>query len=169
MEPNNSHREDDLEMALLKKDVSQITMLFEKLDTTIAGIQELTMTITKMLAVHENRIDSSEEEQKDIRNVVELRRMETKKEFQEVNKKIDDMGEKISKSLSDKLDSHNDNVMNAIRELKNEVDESEKTHMEENKELKKRLDNIERWKLLIIGGSVVAVIFVNLIIEKVFG
>ena len=44
------------EVALLKKEVSDIKFIFNRLDTAIEKITEVTTSVNRMLAVHEEKL-----------------------------------------------------------------------------------------------------------------
>ena len=49
------------EVALLKKEVKDIKFIFNRLDTAIEKITEVTTSVNRMLAVHEEKISQQEE------------------------------------------------------------------------------------------------------------
>ena len=49
------------EVALLKKEVKDIKFIFNRLDTAIEKITEVTTSVNRMLAVHEEKISKQEE------------------------------------------------------------------------------------------------------------
>ena len=65
-----------LDLGLLKKDVASINGIFNKLDDTIDKLQELTMTMTRMISVHEHRLELQEKADDDLNKLIELRRTE---------------------------------------------------------------------------------------------
>ena len=49
------------EVALLKKEVSDIKFIFNRLDTAIERITDVSTSVNRMLAVHEEKISQQEE------------------------------------------------------------------------------------------------------------
>ena len=46
-------------LAILERDISQITTLFEKLDVTIDKLSQVSTQINQLLAVHDEKIERS--------------------------------------------------------------------------------------------------------------
>ncbi len=54
----------DTEVAVLKSDVARMTSLFEKLDTAIERMGDVSNSIARMLAVHEERLNKQDDDLK---------------------------------------------------------------------------------------------------------
>ena len=125
------------EIELLKRDVSEMKLIYSRLDKAIEKISDVSNSINRMLAVHEEKISQQEE--------VQIR------SEQEINNDIKELHSRISTNT---------------RELMNLMSEQHKQQTEAMLKLKNELQNrvgvLEKWRWLIIGGSIV----VGFIIQK---
>ena len=125
------------EVQLLKKEVSDMKMIYSRLDKAIEKISDVSNSINRMLAVHEEKISQQEEAQ--IRTE------------QEINKDI--------KELHSRISTNNRELMNLMSEQhKEQTDKMTKLEIE----LQGRVGVLEKWRWIIIGGSIV----VGFIIQK---
>lgn len=119
------------EIELLKRDVSEMKLIYSRLDKAIEKISDVSNSINRMLAVHEEKISQQEE--------VQIR------SEQEINNDIKELHSRISTNT---------------RELMNLMSEQHKEQTEAMLKLKNELQNrvgvLEKWRWIIIGGSIVA-------------
>lgn len=130
----------DTDIALLREGLSQHVSLVNKLDTTIEKIAGIGNDISKMLALHEQRIDRLERIDQEIHNVVELRRVENAKDLGTVEGKLNAAIDKITKEIS----ATEDRVVAVIKERDAE---SEK--------ISERVNSLEKWRWMVVGGGAV--------------
>lgn len=125
------------EVQLLKKEVSDMKMIYSRLDKAIEKISDVSNSINRMLAVHEEKISQQEEAQ--IRTE------------QEINKDI--------KELHSRISTNNRELITLMSEQhKEQTDKMTKLEIE----LHGRVGVLEKWRWIIIGGSIV----VGFIIQK---
>ena len=125
------------EVQLLKKEVSDMKMIYSRLDKAIEKISDVSNSINRMLAVHEEKISQQEESQ--IRTE------------QEINNDIKELHSRISTNTRE--------LMNLMSEQhKEQTDKMVKLEVE----LQGRVGVLEKWRWIIIGGSIV----VGFIIQK---
>ena len=125
------------EVQLLKKEVSDMKMIYSRLDKAIEKISDVSNSINRMLAVHEEKISQQEEAQ--IRTE------------QEINNDI--------KELHSRISTNNRELMNLMSEQhKEQTDKMTKLEIE----LQGRVGGLEKWRWIIIGGSIV----VGFLIQK---
>jgi hypothetical protein len=120
----------ELDVEILKKEVNDMKVIHGRLDTAITKITDVSNCINRMLAVHEEKISQQED--------VQLR--------------------------------HSTEFSNDVRELHSRITSSQKElttlmtkqHYEAESEIRRltehvtnRIGVLERWKYLIIGGSIV--------------
>ena len=118
------------EVALLKKEVSDIKVIFSRLDVAIEKITDVSSCVNRMLAVHEEKIANAEEAQ--IRANVEFTN-DIKELHSRVNSNYKELTEMITMN-------HKEQALH-IQQLKND--------------LNSRVGILERWRWLIIGGAIV--------------
>ena len=125
------------EVQLLKKEVSDMKMIYSRLDKAIEKISDVSNSINRMLAVHEEKISQQEEAQ--IRSE------------QDTNNDIKELHSRISTNTRD--------LMNLMSEQhKEHTDKMTKLEIE----LQGRVGVLEKWRWIIIGGSIV----VGFLIQK---
>ena len=138
--PANSNARTEREIATIKADVAAMGHLFQKLDDAIDKIGDASANISSILAVHEERLESTEK--------VNLeRRRETEAAVKELHSRI-------STSTRENLEQHNrmsenlknseDKILAAINELRKDVNR-EQEHLEE------RISKLEQWRWILIG------------------
>ena len=115
-----------LDVELLKKDVEEMKFIHGRLDNAISKISDVSNSINRMLAVHEEKLSSQEEAIINAENLVEARRME-------FNKEIKELHDRITKNSKEQLD--------AINNLKTE--------------LSGRVAVLDKFRWVLIGGSIV--------------
>ena len=115
-----------LDVEVLKKDVKEMKLIHGRLDNAISKISDVSNSINRMLAVHEEKLSSQEEAIINAENLVEARRME-------FNKEIKELHDRITKNSKEQLD--------AINNLKSE--------------LSGRVAVLDKFRWVLIGGSIV--------------
>ena len=119
------------EVQLLKKEVSDMKMIYSRLDKAIEKISDVSNSINRMLAVHEEKISQQEE--------VQIRTE------QEINNDI--------KELHSRISTNNRELISLMSEQhKEQTDKMTKLEIE----LHGRVGVLEKWRWIIIGGSIVA-------------
>ena len=137
-EPNLFSKHDMYtQIELLKKEVQDMKGIYQRLDTAIVKIGDVSNSINRMLAVHEEKISQQEDAQ--IRTE------------QEINNDI--------KELHSRISTNNRELMNLMSEQhKEQTDKMTKLEIE----LQGRVGVLEKWRWIIIGGSIV----VGFLIQK---
>ena len=125
------------EVALLKKEVSDIKVIFSRLDIAIEKITDVSSCVNRMLAVHEEKIANAEEAQ-----------MRANTEFTHDIKELHSRVTSNYKELTEMMQLHHKEQALHIQQLQND--------------LNGRVGILEKWRWLIIGGSIV----IGFIIQK---
>ena len=118
------------EVAILKKEVADIKLIFNRLDTAIEKITDVSSSVNRMLAVHEEKIENQEEH-------VYRANLEFSTNIRELHSRITTN----YKELADLMAEHS--KQDAINQQKLRDD------------LNNRVGILEKWRWLIIGGSIV--------------
>lgn len=125
------------DVRVLKNEVKQVTNVNTKLDSAIDKLTDISSSIKSMLAVHEERLSKQEDIDKAIFNLMESRRVESESKFE-------DLHARLNKS---------------VKELRDEVELSEKRILCDLKELKLNLSDrvgvLEKYRWIIIGASII--------------
>jgi len=120
----------ELDVELLKKEVSDMKEIHGRLDTAITKITDVSNCINRMLAVHEEKISQQEEVQ--IRNATEFTN-----DVKELHSRITTS----TKELTELMTKQHYEADAEMRRLRIDITE--------------RVGTLEKWKYLIIGGSIV--------------
>ena len=124
--PQNVETDIKVQLESLRKDIESVNSINNRLDTAIDKLTDVSTSIKQMLAVHEEKIQRQEQ--------------------------IDDV-------IFTKLKERADEIDNVYRDLARELDQVEKRLLVEIKSLKNdiggRVGILEKWKWLIVGGSIV--------------
>ena len=120
----------ETEVALLKKEVSDIKFVFSRLDIAIEKITDVSSCVNRMLAVHEEKIANQEEAQ-----------VRANTEFTTNIRELHSRVTTNYKELTDMIQTHHKE--DSINQQKLRDD------------LNSRVGILEKWRWLIIGGSIV--------------
>ena len=126
----------ELDVELLKKEVSDMKEIHGRLDTAITKITDVSNCINRMLAVHEEKISQQEE--------VQIRDAQT---FANDVKELHSRITTSQKEITELMRKQHYEFENEIRRLREDVTN--------------RVCVLERWKYLIIGGSIVVGFVIN--------
>lgn len=125
------------DVELLKKEVQDMKLIHGRLDNAIEKISDVSNSINRMLAVHEQKLSSQEEAIINAENLVESRRIEFNNDVKE---------------LHDRITSNNKELTNLMSEQ----------HLEQTQALYKlrqdlhgRVAVLDKFRWVLIGGSIV--------------
>ena len=127
----------ETEVQLIKRDIEDIKSIHGRLDVAIDKLTDVSNCINRMLAVHEEKLSRQEESSYDLEKQIESRRSE-------LLVKIDDLHSRVTTNTKEIM-------VNAAAQ-----------HAEQNKEIQKireelsgRIGVMEKWRHVLIGGSIV--------------
>jgi len=126
----------ELDVELLKKEVSDMKEIHGRLDTAITKITDVSNCINRMLAVHEEKISQQEE--------VQIRDAQT---FSNDVKELHSRITTSQKEITELMRKQHYEFESEIRRLREDVTN--------------RVGVLEKWKYLIIGGSIVVGFVIN--------
>ena len=122
----NGHTDIKVQLESLRKDIENVNSIQGRLDTAIDKLTDVSTSIKSMLAVHEEKIQRQEQ--------------------------LDDV-------IFTKLKEIQNETDNIYKELKSDIELSEKRLLCELKSIRNdigsRVGILEKWKWLIMGGSIV--------------
>ena len=139
----------ETEIALLKREVSDMKGIHVRLDSAIEKIAEVSSSLHTIMAVHDEKIIRQEEaldeqEKKLTQNIMELHSRITTN-AKETHTAMGDM----ERRLVEQMNAHSQKEEEHFRKMR--------------EELSNRVGILEKWKWVIVGGSIVA----GFIIQKV--
>ena len=111
---------------VLRTELEQNSMVHKRLDTAIEKLTGISSSIKSMLAVHEEKLSQAEKLDEIIFSKLKERQVETETRYA---------------SLKENMDLTEKRIMNEIKSIKNTLGD--------------RVNVLEKWKWLIIGGSIV--------------
>ena len=120
----------ELDVEILKKEVNDMKVIHGRLDTAITKITDVSNCINRMLAVHEEKISQQEEQTSRQQNVF--------------SEDVRDLHSRITtsqKELTTLMTKQHYEAENEMRRLRQDITV--------------RVGGLEKWKYLIIGGSIV--------------
>ena len=128
----------ETEVKLLKKELQDQAKIHDRLDVAIEKLTDVSNSIHRMLAVHEEKIARQEESLIEAEQKLEVRRTE-------LSVKIDELHSRITTNTKE--------IMSAAASQ----------HQQQNKEIQKikdelisRVGVLEKWRHVLIGSSIVA-------------
>jgi len=117
----------ETEVKLLKKELHDQAKIHDRLDIAIEKLTDVSNSIHRMLAVHEEKISRQEEAIFAAEEQIEIRRSE-------LSKRLDELHSRITTNTRD--------IMKEIQKIRDE--------------LISRVGVLERWRHVLIGSSIVA-------------
>lgn len=133
--------ENRIEIELLKKDVTIMTSLLEKFDTTIDKMQEIASNLSKMVSLQEQRLENQEKITSEVQSILEMRRLENNNNIKDIYNRINT----VNRDLTDKIEDTEKAILAELQKLREEL-------KGENKNMGFRLNQIELWKYMVMGA-----------------
>ena len=137
----------ETEVKLLKKELQDQAKIHVRLDVAIEKLTDVSNSIHRMLAVHEEKLARQEEAIFEAEQQIEVRRTEVLKQIDELHSRITTNTKEI--------------MINAAAQ-----------HAEQNKEIQKiredlsgRIGVMEKWRHVLIGGSIVVGFLLHKFVE----
>lgn len=124
-------------MNLQVADIKVLQTVVAKMDETIEKLSESTYTVSKLLAVHDERINNLEKDSDDTNKELKDLTDKMEKNTREILKEMTHMEERIE----DKIEDAKDKSSEQHTALSNKVDK-----------LDSRLNELEKWRWYIAGG-----------------
>ena len=115
-----------VQLAGLKQEIESINSIHNRLDTAIDKLTDVSTSIKSMLAVHEEKLSQSEK----IDEVI----------FTKIRERADEI-ERVNKELTESINLTEKRLMCELKSMRNDFGP--------------RVNVLEKWKWLILGGSVV--------------
>jgi len=131
----------DTEVELLKREVADMKMIHVRLDSAIEKIADVSQSLHTIMAVHEEKIIRQEEQ-------LEQQENEFKDTVQDLHSRITSN----AKETSTQMGEMERRLVDAMREHgRNEAEQFAKLR----EELTDRVGVLEKWRYVIVGGSIV--------------
>tara|TARA_R110002167_G_scaffold314577_1_gene520192 strand:+ start:59 stop:514 length:456 start_codon:yes stop_codon:yes gene_type:complete len=124
------------EIALLKKDAKSGELIHLRLEATIDKLTEITISLKSMLIQQQTKLERAEQVDEDIFVTLESRRKEWDDDLKELHSRITTN----SRELREHQVKSEQTMLNELRSMKHQLSE--------------RVGVLEKWRWLIIGGSI---------------
>ena len=150
-----------VDIELLKKDVTTMSALLEKFDTTIDKMQEIASNLSKMVSLQEQRLENQERVTAEVQSILEMRRLEHNNNIKDIYNRINT----VNKELTDKIEDTEKTILSELQKLRDDLNKK-------NEGFGARLGQIEMWKygVAAIIAFVIFLVGKNAInISKIFG
>lgn len=128
------------DVELIKKDVSSISVILNKLDTSIEKMTVLSSDITKMLLIHDSKFQNHDQQLDSIKLVMTERKDDFEKQTGALYTQITDLKVDIHRER----EKYHSELMAAINKLG-----------DSHESLEKRISKLENWRWLMAGGGLV--------------
>jgi len=125
------------EIALLKKDAKTGELIHQRLEVAVDKLTEITISLKGMLIQQEQKISKAEQTDDDIFITLESRRKEWDNDLKELHSRITTN----SRELREHQIQSEGKMLNEIRAVRTQLSE--------------RVGVLEKWRWLIIGGSII--------------
>ena len=125
------------DVEILKREVADMKLIHGRLDNAITKITDVSNSINRMLAVHEEKLASQED-------AIARQEQDTVERKREFEKDVEIIHERIKNTkddLSTMMSKQHEEQTVAINSIK--------------KDLKDRVGVLERWRWILIGGAIV--------------
>ena len=137
----------ETEVKLLKRDIEDTKVIHGRLDIAIDKLTDVSNSIHRMLAVHEEKLARQEEASLDLEKQIEKRREELLSKIDDLHSRVTTNTKEIMVSAKEQHESQNKEIQK-IRE-----------------ELTDRIGVMEKWRHVLIGGSIVVGFLLHKFVE----
>ena len=131
------------EIALLKKDAKTSELIHQRLEVAVDKLTEITISLKGMIAQQQTKLERAEQTDDDIFVTLEARRKEWDTDLKELHSRISTQARDLRES---QYQSEN-KLLNEIRAVRTQLDQ--------------RVGVLEKWRWLIIGGSIIIGLMVS--------
>ena len=147
-----SEQEIKVDIELLKKDVTTMSALLSKFDTTIDKMQEIASSLSRMVSLQEQRLETQEKATAEVQSILEMRRQEHSNNIKDVYNRINT----VNKELTDKIEDTEKAILAELQKLRDDL-----TRKDEG--IGTRLGQVEMWKY---GIAAIVTFFLFLLANK---
>ena len=125
------------DIALLKKDAKTGELIHQRLEVAVDKLSDCAISLKAMLATQEQKLTKAEQTDEDIFVTLESRRKEWDNDLKELHARITTN----TKELREHQIQSENNMLNELRHMRQQLSE--------------RVGVLEKWRWLIIGGSII--------------
>lgn len=144
------------EIELLKRELTSVTSLLNKFDDVIDKLQYIASDLSKVISLHEQKLNTQEVSIKEIEETLEMRRIEHNNEIKDLHSRITT----VNRELTEKIDETETKIINELKNLRGEL-------KLDDDETRNRLTKIEMWKWMMMGGVFILGWFASKILPNI--
>jgi len=141
----------ETKIAVLSTEVEQMKDLFGKLDESIEKMADAAGAIQQMLAVHDSQLEDQAKDYENLVHLVEQRRLERDENLKELHSRITTGNKEMAKDMQDFASR----VMGALDDLKQSIEIRDENIRQEQEELEKRINELEKRGYFMMGVAAV--------------
>jgi ABC-type transporter Mla subunit MlaD len=153
----------ETQVAVVEQEINSTRDIVDRLNNAIEKITNVTTDIGKILAVHDQRLDRGEKATNDVFDLLEKRRQEMNEDIKELHSRITTTTRELSTEISDVRKC----IVDGIDDLKKELKEDQKFHNDKQGKLEERIDSLERWRYMLVGGGIVGGFILNKLLSVI--
>jgi len=153
----------ETQLAVIEQELDQSGAVVTRLARAIETLTDVTGDISKILAVHDQRLERGEKATADVFDLLEKRRQEMNEDIKELHSRITTTTRELSAEISEVQKC----VITGIEDLKRELKEDQKYHNQKQTDLEKRIEVLEKWRYMLVGAGIVGGYLLNKFIGMV--
>ena len=148
MADSKSEYSNKLEIELVKRDVSVISRLCERIDSNVDDMKKVASDLSRIVSLQEQKLQMQEQTNREVESALAQQRSEHDKDVNELSNKINT----VNRDLTNKIEQTESVILSEIKTLKKELTDS--------------IGEINTWRYMIMGGIALAVFLVSNFLSK---
>ena len=145
-----------LDIELMKKDISSVTKICEKMDGTIDKMQQVAVDLSRIVSLQEQKQEMHDKTNIGLQRNIDISNEAVKQEISDINKKID----QVEGNLVEKIEKVSHERKIGYKNLSDKFEDTETKILEEISQLKeglnKKIYEIDIWRYTVMGGMILA-------------
>jgi methyl-accepting chemotaxis protein len=148
----------DTQIAILQSDFLRQTVVISKMENMMEKLGEVSNAVAKMLAVHEEKLYQHQETNTELFALIENHKSTSHTETKDLYSSITTTHRELSSNISEVEKTLKQIMKVGLDEIKEAIIHEMETHQ---KDHEKRIRDLERWRWIVLGGSIVAGAFMR--------
>lgn len=151
--------EDNLvRVALIEKEIGDFRGVFSKLDIAIEKLSGVSSDVSRMLAVHEERINHNGRTTEDIFKQMEHHQTDVhgalQEDIKEIHSRVTTVNRELLINISTVTEKLSDNITSSEHKIMNSIGELKTLITADKEKLEIRMSALERWRWMMIGAFI---------------
>lgn len=149
---------DDLttRVAVIERELGSVVGVFQKFDTTLEKLSDISQSLKQMIAVHDNRLLEREKADISIFELIERRKEEYSRGVERMHQRMEDFTVDIHRQLREGIEDIRNEIKTQAKETDTDISDLGTKLNTQLVEMGGRIDALERWRWLLLGGGIVA-------------